>query len=118
MEKALSVFMNAKFAGILSCGKRGLSFQYDGQWLADRAFVPLSVTMPRSPWPYGHRQVYPYFENLLPEADLRKAVAKARGVDSEDVFELLAKTAGDCAGAVSLVLPGSLPAAQFIYTRM
>src|SRR4051812_2466670 len=118
MEKALSVFMSAKFAGTLACGKEGFSFQYDRPWLDDRAFIPLTVTMPRSTRKYGHKLAYPYFENLLPESKLRTAVAKARGVDGQDVFELLEKMAGDCAGAVSLVLPGTLPELSLLYARM
>ena len=110
MKKALSVYFNGNLAGTVAYASDGFSFEYEPRWLASRAFIPLSVTLPRAAKCYGHRVVYPYFENLLPESKLRTAIARARGVDSEDIFELLEKFAGDCAGAVSLMLPGTMPA--------
>src|SRR4051812_47414934 len=67
MHKTLWVFLDDNFAGTLACDSAGLSFQYDRAWLDNRAFLPLSVTLPRAVKRSGHRDVYPYFENLLPE---------------------------------------------------
>ena len=118
MEKALSVFLHRDLAGTLVCDGNGLSFRYARRWLASPAFFPLSVTLPRSTRRYDHKVVYPYFENLLPESSLRTEIAKFRGIDKTDVFELLEKIAGDCAGAVSLALPGTLPSPDAAYVPL
>jgi len=118
MEKALSVFLNRDLAGTLICDDNGLSFRYARRWLSSPAFFPLSVTLPHSPRLYDHRVVYPYFENLLPESALRREIARFRGIDKNDVFELLEKIAGDCAGAVSVALPGTLPSPDAAYVPL
>lgn len=115
MQKQLWVFFNGHRAGTLACGRDGLSFQYEPDWLSHRSFVPLSVILPPRRKMFPHRLAYPYFENLLPEEKLRAALARARGIAEPDIFELLEKTGGDCTGAVSLTVPGSVPADSFRY---
>ncbi|HAM00652.1 MAG TPA: type II toxin-antitoxin system HipA family toxin [Acidimicrobiaceae bacterium] len=63
--------------------------------------VPLvSMSMPVSARPYGHELASAFFEGLLPEGEVRRAVAYDLGLPESDVFGLLGELGRDCAGAL------------------
>ncbi len=60
----------------------------------------ISVTMPVSAEPYGHKTVWPYFDGLLPEGEARRMLAFDFGLGVDDTFGLLTELGRDCAGAL------------------
>ncbi len=109
MANVLNVYFNAELAGALREEKGRLYFHYASAWLRSPDFVPLSIPLPPSPDEYGDDVVRPFFENLLPEGEIRSAVARLKQVSENNTFGLLEEIGGDCAGAISLLLPESAP---------
>jgi len=89
-----------------------LSFQYDSGWLESDRAMPLSLRLPLRPEPYPDPQARPFFANLLPESELRRAVARRLGLSERNDFALLEAVGGECAGAVSVLPEGSAPSGE------
>lgn len=109
MADALDVYLNEDLAGRLREEKGRLVFAYDQEWIASERFVPLSVTMPPQEAVFSDDVARPFFENLLPEGQIRAAIAKLKHVSERNTFGLLGEIGGDCAGAVSLWPAGEKP---------
>ena len=109
MAETLEVWLNEDLAGRLVDEGGALSFAYDAGWLTSENFIPLSVTMPPTGEPYPDEFARPFFENLLPEGEIRTAIARLRHISERNTFGLLGEIGGDCAGAVSLWPPGGRP---------
>lgn len=109
MPDALDVYLNEDLAGRLREEKGRLFFAYDQEWIASERFVPLSVTMPPRGTAFADDVARPFFENLLPEGQIRAAIAKLKHVSERNTFALLGEIGGDCAGAVSLWAAGEKP---------
>lgn len=102
----LSVYLCDDYVGILACDKQQrFSFQYDRQWMAKKDVPPLSLSLPLQEAPYSDEKARPFFTNLLPESALREAVARKLGISPRNEFALLEALGGECAGAVTLLLP-------------
>ena len=104
MSESLLVLLRDTRVGLLQPGERGRSkFSFFdayramprrpvlGQWFED------NLTQPRS---HRKRSLLPWFENLLPEGDLRALVCREHGVDASDDLELLEILGRDLPGAV------------------
>ncbi len=102
MADTLDVYLNEHLAGRLREEKGQLFFTYDKAWLESERFIPLSVTMPRQPEEFPNEITRAFFDNLLPEGDIRAAIAKLKRVSERNTFGLLEEIGGDCAGAISL----------------
>lgn len=109
MADALDVYLNQDLCGQLVDDKGRLSFVYDQMWLKSDRFIPLSVTMPPRGDAYADEIARPFFENLLPEGEIRAAIAKLKQISERNTFGLLGEIGGDCAGAVSLWPQGARP---------
>jgi len=106
----LSVFLGGDLAGRLWLDGRGrFVFQYDGAWLQNPGSLPLSVSLPLRDEVYADDEARPFFANLLPEGEIRLAIAQGLGVSEENDFKLLEALGGECAGAVALLPEGSAP---------
>lgn len=82
-------------------------FTYGVEYL--RAGAPaLSVTMPLREAPWVGAVARNWFCNLLPEGAVRQAIVQRLRIPDDD-FALLAAIGGECAGAVSLRVPGTAP---------
>ena len=104
---ALDVFYGTECIGTVH-DTAPLSFEYARTWL-DRAHVfPLSVIALQA-GRIASPQVQAFFENLLPEGDLRITLAKQRKAST--LFALLREVAGDTAGAFVLLPLGQKPEA-------
>jgi len=110
MTDTLDVYLNEQLVGRLHEEKGRLSFAYDKAWIESRRFMPLSVTMPRQADAFPDEIARVFFDNLLPEGDVRAAIAKLRRVSERNTFGLLEEIGGDCAGAISLWPAGDKPA--------
>ncbi len=109
MAGALDVYLTEHLAGTLKEEKGKLSFTYESAWLASEQFIPLSVTMPPQAQTFADEIARPFFENLLPEGEIRAAIAKLKHLSEKNTFGLLGEIGGDCAGAVSLWPHGEKP---------
>jgi len=109
MTEALDVYLGDSLAGRLTEDRGKLSFAYEKSWITAENFIPLSVTMPPASDTYLDDITRPFFENLLPEGEIRAAIAKLKRVSERNTFGLLGEIGGDCAGAVSLWPIGTTP---------
>ena len=110
MPRTLDVYLLDRLAGRLTREDTGqLRFVYDDAWLRAADAQPVSRSLPLGSDPFEHRQCRPFFSGLLPEAEVRQAVARALGVTPRNDFVLLELLGGECAGAVTLVPAGEAP---------
>ena len=111
MARALDVFLKEQLVGRLEQDDGGtMRFRYDEAWLASPTAQALSASLPLQPERFGRNECRPFFAGLLPEEDSRRLIAKSFGVSERNDFALLEKIGAECAGAVSLLLPGEIPA--------
>jgi len=83
-----------------------LGFSYAAEWLAREA--PFSAGgIPLQPGPQQSAAVQAFFENLLPEGELRHYLAQQK--QASTLFALLREVAGDTAGAFVILLEGQRP---------
>jgi serine/threonine-protein kinase HipA len=99
--RRLQVYLYGKKSGILTDTDGVLAFKYENS-----AGGPLSVNMPVGEKEYSDRECRFFFENLLPEGEIRAVIAQKERVSEGNVFSLLDKIGGDCAGAVSMYEEG------------
>lgn len=98
MSRSLLVYLNNEEVGILTEKKgKNLSFSY-----FPTAKLPISLSMPISAQKFNDRMTRSFFENLLPEGQLRDSVGSVYHVSSRNPFSMLSVIGHDCAGAVSL----------------
>ena len=71
--KSLNVFYESNLVGTLSIdADERLSFKYDVSWLNNPQAFPLSLALKLSPEPYGHLLTKSFFENLIPEGNVKE----------------------------------------------
>jgi len=100
MKQLYAFFENLR-VGILSKDDDGVySFTYDKAWRNYPDAFPISLSMPLEHERFGNKLTLAYFENLLPEGEVRKNLEAAHKVSG--VFELLAAFGRDCAGGIIL----------------
>ncbi len=118
MADVLDVYLNQNLAGQLQEDRGKLSFAYAQAWLDSDLFLPLSVTIPRTADTFADEVARPFFENLLPEGEIRAAIAKLKQVSERNTFGLLGEIGGDCAGAISLWRQGEKPSKNEGYAEL
>ncbi|MBV5346875.1 HipA domain-containing protein [bacterium] len=109
--RSLNAYIDNTLIGSLSEGNNLWVFEYDPAWVLWNNSFDLSPSIPRSKLRHDDggtmRPVQWYFDNLLPEELLRKAVAKDAGIkDHEDAFALLTYLGAESAGSLTLLPPG------------
>ncbi|WP_338416087.1 type II toxin-antitoxin system HipA family toxin [uncultured Sphaerotilus sp.] len=102
---ALDVFHDDECVGTLH-DTEPVSFAYAPTWLARPGVFPLSAIR-LQPGPITSPEVLAFFENLLPEGDVRVYLSQQRKAST--LFALLREVAGDTAGAFVLLPQGQLP---------
>lgn len=107
--RTLNVFLNTRLVGVLSEGADIWNFQYDLGWLNAEDSFDLSPGLPCKPEVHQDggsvRPVQWYFDNLLPEEDLREYVRKEAKIQGDDAFALLQYLGAESAGSLVLVPP-------------
>lgn len=108
----LIVYYQEKVVGELTFDKdERLNFRYDTNWLLFKDRFPLSLALPLEDKIYGHIETKSFFENLLPEGEI-KDLLEAHGKKSlKTEFGFLQEFGGDCAGAFR-ILPEKLKVTQ------
>ncbi|URI09115.1 type II toxin-antitoxin system HipA family toxin [Aquincola tertiaricarbonis] len=102
---ALSVFYGDDCVGTVH-DRAPLTFAYTADWLSRPSPWSLAA-IPLQPGEQSGAAVHAFFENLLPEGELRQYLAQQRQASS--LFALLLALAGDTAGGFVLVPVGERP---------
>jgi len=106
---ALDVYLHDERVGLLErVDGANLRFTYDASWLAG-AKKPISLSLPLREEPFGDAECRPFFKGLLPEGEFLRSIARTFHISAENPFTVLQEIGGECAGAISLVAPGSEP---------
>lgn len=94
----LYIYFEDQKVGTLICDDDLVySFSYEEGWqTSDKAF-PLSLAMPLAQKDFQNKITLSFFENLLPEGDLRKTLEADHQING--TFEFLENFGQDCAGA-------------------
>lgn len=103
--KSLDLFYGMALMGSVS-DTSPLAFEYSQSWLDNDEAFPLSV-IPLQPGKITSPHVQAFFENLLPEGDLRIYLSTQRKAST--LFSLLLEVAGDTAGAFVMLPQGQTP---------
>lgn len=101
----LAVFLNQDVVGT-AFDTEPISFEYSDPWLADTHALPVG-RIPKHPGRQDGAEVIAFFDNLLPEGDLRTHLAKKH--QASTVFSLLLQLGGDSIGAFVLLPRGERP---------
>ena len=114
MSDVLDVELFGRLAGTVAISgplrsPEDWAFTYREDYLQSGAAVALSVTMPLREAPHVGAVVRNWFCNLLPEGAVRQAIADRLRIQPDDDFALLGAIGGECAGAVSVRVPGAAP---------
>lgn len=96
-----------KCGSIFPQGKGAFSFKYDDGFLSKKGSIALSQSLPLKDEEFTPDQCYGFFEGLLPEGQRRSELAMSLHVSSGNIYELLRKVGGDCAGAIQIIDPES-----------
>jgi serine/threonine-protein kinase HipA len=109
MAHELDVWLFADHVGTLFLRDGRLNFRYDPAWLGQPNAVALSVSLPLRPEPFDDHQSRPFFAGLLPEGQLRRVIARQLQISGQNDYALLDHIGGECAGAVTFLMPGQTP---------
>ena len=97
--KSLYVYFEDRLIGKLTRDEELMhSFQYDESWLNSQNKFQLSLVLPLQAEPFGNKLTLSFFENLIPEGEVRQVLGKDYGIKSS--FEFLKEFGKDCAGAI------------------
>jgi serine/threonine-protein kinase HipA len=106
-DDTLAVYHGDKHVGRLY-DAQPLRFEYSSGWMEHPDAVSLSPALPLTQEVHLGSDVLAYFENLLPEGDLRHHLALRHHTTT--VFGLLKAIGGDTASGFTLLPPGESPA--------
>lgn len=98
--------------------KRRFVFQYDAAWIPQKDAIPLSLHLPLRVEIYPDDLSRPFFSNLLPEAEVKRAIAQHLRISENNDFDMLNSIGGECAGAVSVLPAGVAPAVKPGYREL
>src|SRR5882724_9720224 len=108
--RALTAFLNDVRIGTLREGNDLWSFEYDAKWATAPDGFDLSPRLQRTTLAHhdggSDRPVQWYFDNLLPEEQMREAVSKEANIHGDDAFALLEYLGAESAGSLVLLQPG------------
>ena len=104
-ERRGIVLCQDKRAGVLRERVDGkCEFSYDAEYLARPDAHAISLTLPLRSEPYISDFVFPFFEGLLAEGNLKDLQCRMLKLDPNDVFGRVIKTTGgEVIGCVNVV---------------
>lgn len=113
MARRLDVYLLDSLAGLLTQDEHGeIGFQYAESWLATPHAIPLSQSLPLRAEAFTRRECAGFFGGILPEGEKRQIIARNLGISAKNDFAMLEEIGGDCAGAVTFLPSGAIPARQ------
>lgn len=105
----LSVFWGEYCVGhLLPHSKGRVRFQYSDTWLAE-VNRPISLSLPCQKDRFSPGVSTAFFENLIPESQVRTVLAFNHRFDKKDTFAFLEHFGEDCAGALCILPQGRKP---------
>ncbi|MFM0222329.1 HipA domain-containing protein [Paraburkholderia dipogonis] len=114
--RTLVAYANGRRVGIVSDDSGVWSLTYDQDWLGREDAFALSPAFPLEAQPFvdgsSQRPVQWFFDNLLPEEEMRSALAREAKVDASDAWGLLAYYGRESAGALTLLAEGEQEASS------
>ncbi len=115
LGQTLAVWLGDREVGTLERTRRGARFAYNAQIADEMTGRPLlSLSLPVKKRAYHEGRTASWFEGLLPEGDRLDAVCRNLGCDQGDYMSILEQIGWECAGAVSIRLPGAgMPAVRY-----
>lgn len=107
--RKLIAYLNGRAVGTLAEGNDLWTFEYDPEWAGLPNSFDLSPALPRSRLLHedggSERPVQWYFDNLLPEEQMREAISKEAKIHGDDAFALLEYLGAESAGSLVLLPP-------------
>ena len=100
MRKA-QVYLYDRLAGRLVEDENGYRFQYEPDYLANHP-IALSMTFSLQPEPFTDKNLFPFFDGLIPEGWLLGIATENWKLDPRDRMGLLLACCKDCIGAASI----------------
>ncbi|MBI2095903.1 MAG: HipA N-terminal domain-containing protein [Candidatus Omnitrophica bacterium] len=91
---------NGLLAGHLSETENGYKFVYEASYLEKGQAISLSLPLQKGP--YESKDLFPFFEGLLPEGWYLHIVSATAKIDPRDAFGLLLATTSNTIGAVTV----------------
>ncbi|WP_235272420.1 HipA N-terminal domain-containing protein [Halomonas sp. KO116] len=105
-SEALDLFWGKLHIGRLH-NTRPLRFEYTHEWLTNSQANSLSPRLPLTQQQHSGDSVLAYFENLLPEGELRRYIELRHHTTT--IFGLLRSIGGDTASGYTLLPQGEIP---------
>lgn len=96
------VYLRGVETGVLQRHEGDFSFAYSIDWIRSGG-TAIALTLPLTQIPYESPNLFPFFDNLIPEGWLLSYVQQIHRVDKSDRFTLLMITGRFPIGAVSVV---------------
>lgn len=100
--RSAKVYVRDSFAGNLFETDEGYQFVYDQPYLSSEGASAVSLTLPLSDKPYTSKNLFPFFDGLIPEGWLLGVVSKNWKINQNDRFGLLLVACRDGIGNVSI----------------
>ena len=102
-EKIGSVFKKDKLAGIIFEDENGFHFKYDTLYLENPVYGEISRTFPLRIESYTDKNMFPFFDGLIPEGWLLQIAIDNWKLNPKDRMNLLLTLCKDCIGDVSII---------------
>ncbi len=96
------VLHNSDRAGLLIKKPGAYVFTYDPAYLKKAEALPISLSFPLQTGAFESKELFPFFEGLLPEGWLQELTVRTLHLDPQDRFGFLLATGGHTIGAVSV----------------
>ena len=104
MTRRAHIFVADKLSGLLMETIEGeYFFEYDKTYLSDPKNLPVSLTLPKREEPYQSKDLFPFFDGLIPEGWLLEIGSKNWKINVRDRMGLLLHLCEDCIGNVSVL---------------
>jgi len=101
----LDCYLLDRRCGVLDIDDQRFRFRYLSSYV-DSGGPALSVSLPVEQQQHGDRFTFPFFENLLPEGEIRELLAERLDTAGNNFARLLERTGGEVAGAIRLFPSG------------
>lgn len=103
MPRRGKVYFRYTLAGVLEESEEGYTFSYNGDYLNSGDPLPVSLTLPLTGEIYFSRELFPFFDGLIPEGWLLDIATINWKLNPNDRMGLLLEFCRDTIGAVTVV---------------
>jgi serine/threonine-protein kinase HipA len=100
--RTAKVFLHDEWVGILWEEEREYVFSYRPNYARNNSAEPVSLTLPVREEPFRSKQLFPFFDGLIPEGWLLNIAERSWKVNARDRMGLLLVCCKDCIGAVRI----------------